>query len=87
MVSLGDTRLFVLRKADEKTVRCTFAVRDGDLVEMFGDCQERYQHSVKVERNIRDARARMSLVFKRTLASERALKNGRSHAGGAVRRG
>jgi hypothetical protein len=32
---------------------------------MHGDCQERFQHSIKVERDAGDATERVSLVFKK----------------------
>ena len=42
-------------------------MRNGDTVYMYGDCQDRLQHCVKVEREDRGAAElgpRMSLVFK-----------------------
>ena len=47
--------------------RWEFSVSNGDVVFMFGDCQDRFQHCVKVEREDRgaaDMGPRMSLVFK-----------------------
>ena len=48
-------------------IRWEFLVNNGDVVFMFGDCQDRMQHCIKVEREDRGAAelgARMSLVFK-----------------------
>lgn len=47
--------------------RWTYSVRNGDCVLMFGDCQDRLQHCIKVERRGEDAGPRMSLVFKERL--------------------
>jgi alkylated DNA repair dioxygenase AlkB len=44
-----------------------FVVMHGDVMEMIGDCQERFQHVVKPADNKREQAARASLVFKRTL--------------------
>jgi hypothetical protein len=74
VVSVGDTRTFVFRDLADKERRATFALRHGDVVEMWGDCQQLYQHSIKVEAEADRARPRMSLVYKRTLASERARR-------------
>jgi len=88
VVSVGETRLFTFRRTAQPQTRVTFAVRHGDVLHMFGACQEQWQHSVLRERvgaagpgggggagggaaaNGAGA-ARISLVFKRTLASER----------------
>jgi|LauGreStaDraftv2_3_1035109.scaffolds.fasta_scaffold79762_1 hypothetical protein len=50
--------------------RWEFLVGNGDVVFMFGDCQDRMQHCIKVEREDRGAAemgARMSLVFKQRI--------------------
>lgn len=49
------------------SIRWAYKVSNGDVVEMFGDCQERLQHAVKVERRAEDAGPRISLVFKERL--------------------
>ena len=71
VVSSGATRLFTFRRIGNPNLRCTFALRTGDVVEMFGECQEMYQHAVKVEASEEAAGPRVSLVFKRTLEAER----------------
>ena len=73
MGSVGGTRLFAFRSAaavNDASRRCTFAVRDGDVVEMHSDCQASYQHSVRTEAEAARATERVSLVFKRTVALE-----------------
>ena len=73
VASVGGTRLFAFRSAaavNDASRRCTFAVRDGDVVEMHSDCQAAYQHSVRTEAEAARATERVSLVFKRTVALE-----------------
>ena len=70
VVSVGDVRSFVFRRIGNPSQRCSFALRAGDVVEMFGRCQAEYQHSVKTEVSDEAAGPRMSLVFKRTLKTE-----------------
>ena len=70
VISAGDVRSFVFRRIGNPSQRCTFALRAGDVVEMFGRCQAEYQHSVKTEASDEAAGPRMSLVFKRTLKTE-----------------
>ncbi len=69
VVSIGDTREFCLRdmatKGAEEHHR--FWVAQADAVEMVGDCQERYQHCVKVCEEAADAGPRISLVYKQSL--------------------
>lgn len=50
--------------------RWSYRVRNGDVVHMYGDCQDRLQHCVRVERAAEDAGPRMSLVFKERLRDE-----------------
>lgn len=45
----------------------TFVLMNGDVTEMFNNCQERYQHTVKVAENRDEVAPRVSLVFKKTL--------------------
>eukprot|EP00965_Chrysotila_dentata_P055169 1830825-Pleurochrysis_carterae.AAC.3 len=71
VVSLGDTRLFTFRKTEAKAERCTVAVREGDVLEMYADCQQQWQHSVRKEAQPDHAVPRVSLVFKRTLQYEK----------------
>lgn len=43
-----------------------FVVMHGDVAYMFGDCQERFQHTIKNADNKNETAPRVSLVFKRT---------------------
>jgi len=67
VVSVGDTRLFIVREIDNFENRFEYFVRNGDLVLMFGNCQDRYQHCIKVEGNASTRGPRMSLVFKKRI--------------------
>ena len=91
VVSVGATRQFVFRGIDDAAKRATFRLRHGDVMHMFADCQQAWQHSVVRERPGRglitqhggdgdgtaevssdhSGSARISLVFKRSLAHER----------------
>ena len=64
VVSLGATRRFIFREASDHAARWAYRVSNGDAVVMWGDCQERLQHAVAVEKRAGDAGPRMSLVFK-----------------------
>ena len=44
-----------------------FVVMDGDVTEMFGLCQQKYQHTVKVAEGRGETASRSSLVYKKTL--------------------
>mmetsp|Transcript_3190 Transcript_3190/g.9724 ORF Transcript_3190/g.9724 Transcript_3190/m.9724 type:complete len:376 (+) Transcript_3190:81-1208(+) len=67
VVSIGDTRQFILRRIDDFSSRHIYYVSGGDVVVMSDDCQEKYQHCIKVESNAEDCGPRMSLVYKRSL--------------------
>ena len=58
-------------EAEAKERKCKFLVRHGDVVEMWGKCQHKYQHSIRTEAEADLARPRISLVYKRTLRTER----------------
>jgi alkylated DNA repair dioxygenase AlkB len=44
----------------------TFVVLHGDVMEMFGNCQSTYQHTVKTAEDKSEVTPRVSLVFKKT---------------------
>jgi alkylated DNA repair dioxygenase AlkB len=72
VVSVGATRRFSLRKipsVDEHWQPHTFVLMQGDVVEMFGDCQSLFQHTVRTADEKNEEAARASLVFKRTLST------------------
>ncbi|KAG2495291.1 hypothetical protein HYH03_006564 [Edaphochlamys debaryana] len=70
VVSLGDTRTFIFREISDYDSRWLYRVSNGDMVHMFGDCQDRLQHCIRVERRADDAGPRMSLVFKQRIRGE-----------------
>lgn len=71
VVSVGATRRFAFRNipgtGDSQAKPHTFVVMQNDATEMFADCQERFQHTVKTNKN--EPASRSSLVFKKTLES------------------
>lgn len=81
VVSVGATRRFAFRSIAEGSPSAanpvstaskphTYILFNGDVTEMFDDCQERFQHSVKTAENKEERAPRVSLVFKKTLDSE-----------------
>ena len=58
VVSVGGTRLFTFRRIGQPEVRVTFAVRHGDCLHMYADCQRTWQHSVVREQPGRGLSAR-----------------------------
>ena len=75
VVSVGATRKFAFREIPSHnsnpahTHQHIFTLMHGDITEMFADCQQRYQHTVKTADNKNEKAARSSLVFKKTLQS------------------
>lgn len=69
VVSVGATRRFAFRGTQNENNDDVhvFTLMHGDLTEMFGDCQQRYQHTVKTADAKGETSARASLVFKKTL--------------------
>ena len=82
VVSVGATRRFSFREIkDRETVGSNknsknstkphphnFVVMNGDVTEMFSDCQMSYQHTVKTAEGNNEKTARSSLVFKQSLS-------------------
>jgi alkylated DNA repair dioxygenase AlkB len=73
VVSIGAIRKFAFRAIAGKQQPHSFLVMHGDVSHMFGDCQERFQHTVKKADNRNDDSARASLVFKRTWNHESTM--------------
>jgi alkylated DNA repair dioxygenase AlkB len=72
VVSVGATRRFAFRDVLSNKVSTVssphvFVLMSGDVTEMFGDCQQRFQHTVKTADNKKEKVARASLVFKKSL--------------------
>ena len=60
--SLGDDRKFIFREKDNKEIKTEYHLKDGDLLYMFDNCQEKYEHSLRKKS---DGKERISLVFKK----------------------
>ena len=83
VVSVGSARRFAFRPLPgpggeggaerrgtaEAVAVHNFVVLEGDVAEMFGDCQWRYQHAIKPADARGEKSQRSSLVFKQTLPS------------------
>jgi len=73
VVSVGATRKFAFRTipgledARRTSAVHNFLVLSGDVTEMFADCQQRFQHTVKTAENKEEKATRSSLVYKRAL--------------------
>lgn len=65
ILSLGAPREFVFRKIENKEQKYRFEIKDGDLIYMYDDCQEKYEHCIKKCKN--DLNPRISLVFKKSI--------------------
>lgn len=65
VVTFGDTRNFIFREIENKDNKITFEFKNGDIIYMFGDCQERFEHSVR--KNKSSNKERLSLVFKKRI--------------------
>eukprot|EP00536_Pseudo-nitzschia_multiseries_P000286 jgi/Psemu1/630/gm1.630_g len=86
VVSIGATRRFAFRsivdngsgdgsstgsgKGANDSKPHTFVLLGGDVTEMVGDCQERFQHTVKTAEYKGETAPRVSLVFKKTLTNQ-----------------
>lgn len=64
ILSLGSTRDFVFRQIDNHESKIKFCLGDGDLIYMYDNCQEKYEHCLK--KNKTDNQERVSLVFKKS---------------------
>ena len=60
--SLGDDRKLIFREKDNKEIKTEYHLKDGDLLYMFDNCQEKYEHSLRKKS---DGEERISLVFKK----------------------
>lgn len=62
VVSFGSSRKVIFREIDNYDNKIYYDIDNGDLLYMKEKCQERYQHKVAKDKNIKDER--ISLVFK-----------------------
>ena len=70
VVSVGAARRFAFRPIpglQSKGKVHNFVVCNGDVTEMFGRCQQKFQHTVKSAEGRGEAASRSSLVYKKTL--------------------
>ena len=65
VISFGDSRNFIFREKLNKDNKVTYKFNDGDLIYMFDNCQEIYEHSVR--KNKCSDLERLSLVFKKRI--------------------
>ena len=60
--SVGDERKFIFREKGNTDNKIEYLFANGDLIYMYDDCQDRYEHSIR--KNKREGE-RISLVFKK----------------------
>mmetsp|Transcript_12593 Transcript_12593/g.41276 ORF Transcript_12593/g.41276 Transcript_12593/m.41276 type:complete len:1027 (-) Transcript_12593:628-3708(-) len=87
VVSCGEPRRFAFRRLDDPTNedhRHVFHLFHGDVVHMFGDCQDTYQHAVfQADDHETNSGQRLSFVMKHALLRPNGKKG---HGGGYERR-
>jgi len=64
VVSIGASRNFIFRENENKDTKINYCFKDGDIIYMFDNCQDKYEHCVK--KNRKDLEDRISLVFKKS---------------------
>ena len=62
--SIGGERKFIFREKGNIDNKIDYIFGDGDLIFMYEDCQDKYEHSI---RKNKDESERISLVFKKKL--------------------
>jgi len=70
VVSVGETRRFNLRQltgANEDLDQYSYYVCSGDVMHMFADCQDRFEHCVLKGEGQQNCGPRISFVFKQAL--------------------
>lgn len=63
ILSIGDSRKIIFREIENIDKKYEFEMESGDIIHMFDDCQDKYQHSVRKSKICKGPR--ISLVFKR----------------------
>lgn len=66
VISLGETREFIFRKKENKENKIRYNFEDGDMIYMFDDCQDKYEHCLKKGKK-NETDTRISLVFKKSI--------------------
>jgi alkylated DNA repair dioxygenase AlkB len=69
VVSFGDTRTLIFRRLANKEEKHVIKFNNGDVVFMFDNCQELFDHCLKTEKRAEDCGPRISLVFKQKVDS------------------
>ena len=64
VLSIGQSRDFIFRHKDRREMKVKFNFQDGDIIYMFDNCQEIFEHCLKKSKN--DLNDRISLVFKKS---------------------
>ena len=67
VISLGETREFIFREKKNKENKIRYNFQDGDIIYMFDDCQDRYEHCLKKGKKIQND-IRISMVFKKSIS-------------------
>lgn len=62
-LSFGATRRFLFREKEDHSKKTEFQLASGDLIQMYGDCQRRYQHHVPKQAGVHQVR--VNLTFRR----------------------
>jgi alkylated DNA repair dioxygenase AlkB len=69
VISIGDTREFILRRISNKDEKYHYQFQHGDVIFMYGDCQQEFEHCLKTCKTVEESKSRISLVFKTTRSS------------------
>ena len=62
--SIGAHREFIFRENENRDNKIKFDFNDGDIIYMYDDCQDKYEHCVKKSKEI--SNDRISIVFKKS---------------------
>ena len=63
--SIGAHREFIFRENKNRDNKIKFEFNDGDIIYMYDDCQEKYEHCVKKSKEL--DKDRISIVFKKSI--------------------
>lgn len=63
--SIGAHREFIFRENENKENKIKFEFNDGDIIYMYDDCQDKFEHCVKKSKEL--DRDRISIVFKKSI--------------------
>ena len=66
IISIGETREFIFREKENKENKIRYNFQDGDIIYMFDDCQDKYEHCLKKGKK-NQTENRISMVFKKSL--------------------